>query len=45
MGSTYPITLPGGGPSRALQIGVLYALLAVLLLLGMVSTHVTQHRL
>ena len=45
MGSTYPITLPGGGPSRAVQIGVLYALLAVLLLLGMVSTHVTQHRL
>jgi Zn-dependent protease len=45
MGSTYPIALPGGGPSRALQIGLLYGLLATLLVLGMVATHVTQHRL
>ena len=45
MGSTYPIALPGGGPTRALQIGVLYGLLATLLVLGMVATHVTQHRL
>jgi Zn-dependent protease len=45
MGSTYPIQLPGGGPSRAVQIGVLYGLLATLLLLGMLATHVTQHRL
>ena len=45
MGSTYPIALPGGGPSRAVQIGVLYGLLATLLVLGMFATHVTQHRL
>jgi Zn-dependent protease len=45
MGSTYPITLPGGGPSRAMQIGALYGLLATLLVLGMLATHVTQHRL
>jgi Zn-dependent protease len=45
VGSTYPIELPGGGPTRALQIGVLYGLLAVALVLGMVATHVTQHRL
>ena len=45
MGSTYPIAVPGGGPSRAVQIGALYGLLIVLLILGMVATHVTQHRL
>src|SRR3954465_7689033 len=45
MGSTYPIAIPGGGPSRALQIGVLYVLLAALLAVGMLATHVTQHRL
>jgi len=45
MGSTYPIALPGGGPSRAVQISVLYGLLAALLVLGMIATHVTQHRL
>jgi Zn-dependent protease len=45
MGSTYPIAVPGGGPSRAVQIGILYGLLILLLVLGMVSTHVTQHRL
>jgi len=44
-GSSYPITLPGGGPGRALQIGLLYGTLVVLLVLGMVATHVTQHRL
>ena len=45
MGSTYPISIPGGGPTRAVQIGVLYGLLIVLLVLGMLATHVTQHRL
>jgi len=45
MGSTYPIAIPGGGPTRAVQIGVLYGLLATLLVLGMLATHVTQHRL
>jgi Zn-dependent protease len=45
MGSTYPITLPGGGPNRATQIGVLYGLLITLLVLGMIATHVTQSRL
>jgi Zn-dependent protease len=45
IGSTYPIAIPGGGPTRALQIGVLYGLLAALLVLGMLATHVTQHRL
>ena len=45
MGSTYPIAIPGGGPSRALQIGLLYGGLATLLVLGMVATHVSQHRL
>ena len=45
MGSTYPIAIPGGGPTRALQIGVLYGLLVTLLVLGMIATHVTQHRL
>jgi Zn-dependent protease len=45
MGSTYPIAVPGGGPTRALQIGVLYGLLATLLVLGMLATHVAQHRL
>jgi Zn-dependent protease len=45
MGSTYPIAIPGGGPTRAFQIGFLYGTLAVLLVLGMIATHVTQHRL
>ena len=45
MGSTYPIAVPGGGPNRAVQIGVLYGLLITLLVLGMLATHVTQHRL
>ena len=45
LGSTYPIAVPGGGPSRALQIGVLYGTLAALLVLGMIATHVPQHRL
>jgi Zn-dependent protease len=45
MGSTYPIAVPGGGPTRAVQIGVLYGLLAALLAVGMLATHVTQHRL
>ena len=45
MGSTYPIALPGGGAGRALQIGVLYGTLVTLLVIGMVATHVTQHRL
>ena len=45
MGSSYPITLPGGGPSRAWQIGFLYGTLVTLLVLGMVATHVTQDRL
>jgi Zn-dependent protease len=45
MGSTYPITIPGGGPSRALQIGFLYVVLVTLLVLGMVATHVGQNRL
>src|SRR5213080_298872 len=40
-----PIGIPGGGPTRAVQIGVLYGLLATLLVLGMLATHVTQHRL
>lgn len=45
MGSTYPLTLPGGGQSRAWQIGFLYGTLVTLLVLGMIATHVTQHRL
>src|SRR5919201_980341 len=45
MGSTYPIALPGGGGGRALQIGFLYGTLVTLLVIGMVATHVTQHRL
>jgi len=45
LGSTYPLALPGGGRSRAFQIGVLYGLLATLLVLGMIATHVSQHRL
>jgi Zn-dependent protease len=45
MGSTYPIAVPGGGPTRAVQIAVLYGLLAALLAVGMLATHVTQHRL
>jgi Zn-dependent protease len=45
MGSTYPIAVPGGGPGRALQIGFLYGTLVTLLVLGMIATHVTQHRL
>src|SRR6266511_2893724 len=35
MGSTYPIAVPGGGPSRAVQIAALYGLLVTLLVLGM----------
>jgi len=35
----------GGGAGRALQIGVLYGTLVTLLVIGMVATHVTQHRL
>jgi Zn-dependent protease len=38
-------TIPGGGPSRALQIGFLYVSLIVLLLLGMWIAHVPQSRL
>lgn len=45
MGSTYPITIPGGGQSRAVQIGFLYVTLVVLLVLGMIATHVGQTRL
>ena len=45
MGSSYPITLPGGGPGRARQIALLYGTLVTLLVLGMIATHVTQHRL
>lgn len=45
IGSTYPIAIPGGGQSRAMQIAVLYGLLVTLLVLGMVATHVSQHRL
>jgi len=45
LGSTYPLTLPGGGRDRALQITILYGLLATLLVLGMIATHVAQHRL
>jgi len=45
MGSTYPIAIPGGGPSRAMQIGLLYGALVTLLVLGMIATHVSQHRL
>jgi len=45
MGSTYPIAIPGGGSSRAMQIGLLYGALVTLLVLGMLATHVSQHRL
>jgi Zn-dependent protease len=45
IGSTYPIAIPGGGRGRAFEIGVLYGLLATLLVLGMIATHVSQHRL
>jgi Zn-dependent protease len=45
LGSTYPLTVPGGGRDRALQITILYALLATLLVLGMIATHVSQTRL
>jgi Zn-dependent protease len=44
-GSTYPIALPGGGRGRALEISVLYGALVTLLVLGMIATHVGQHRL
>jgi Zn-dependent protease len=44
-GSTYPIAVPGGGPSRAMQIAVLYGLLVTLLVFGMIATHVGQSRL
>jgi Zn-dependent protease len=45
VGSTYPLTIPGGGRDRALQIAILYGLMITLLVLGMVATHVGQHRL
>jgi Zn-dependent protease len=45
IGSTYPIAVPGGGRDRATQIAVLYGVLVTLLVLGMVATHVPQHRL
>ncbi len=45
IGSTYPIAIPGGGRGRAFEIGVLYGLLATLLVLGMIATHVSQTRL
>jgi Zn-dependent protease len=38
-------TVPGGGPSKAFEIGLLYGGLALLLALGMLGTHVPQHRL
>jgi len=44
-GSTYPIALPGGGRERATQITILYGVLVTLLVLGMIATHVPQHRL
>jgi Zn-dependent protease len=44
-GSTYPIALPGGGRERATQITILYGILVTLLVLGMIATHVPQHRL
>jgi Zn-dependent protease len=44
-GSTYPLSVPGGGPGRARQIAVLYGLLVTLLVLGMIGTHVPQDRL
>jgi Zn-dependent protease len=37
--------VPGGGRSKAFQIGSLYVTLIVLLVVGMVLTHVPQHRL
>jgi Zn-dependent protease len=45
LGSTYPISVPGGGRNRAMQIAVLYGLLIVLLVLGMIAAHVPQDRL
>ena len=45
MGSSYPIAVPGGGRARAMQIAILYGVLVALIVLGMISTHVTQHRL
>jgi Zn-dependent protease len=44
-GSTYPIALPGGGRDRATQIAILYGILVTLIVLGMVVSHVPQHRL
>ena len=38
-------TIPGGGRSKALEIGLLYGGLIVLLALGMLVAHVPQHRL
>jgi Zn-dependent protease len=38
-------TIPGGGRSKAWEIGILYGSLAVLLVIGMIGTHVPQHRL
>jgi Zn-dependent protease len=45
IGSTYPIAIPGGGRERAVQIAVLYGVLVTLIVLGMIATHVPQHRL
>jgi Zn-dependent protease len=38
-------TIPGGGRGKAIEIGILYGSLALLLVLGMIGTHVPQHRL
>ena len=38
-------TIPGGGRSKAFDIAVLYGGLILLLVLGMIGTHVPQHRL
>jgi Zn-dependent protease len=38
-------TVPGGGRNKAFEITVLYGGLVLLLILGMIGTHVPQHRL
>ena len=38
-------SVPGGGHRKAAEITVLYALLVVLLVIGMIVAHVPQHRL
>jgi Zn-dependent protease len=43
--STPYYTIPGGGPGKALEIALLYGGLVVLLVLGMYTAHVPQHRL